>query len=148
VRLGRAGRGRQVLPEHLPGRPVAEAAPRRVVEPVGEPPQAGPPERLGRALARQEAAGAAVRVLDASLLPGGVRVAPSKPDIRATFRVAYAMARRMVKHRPGRSTGEALTWFLDAGFRRFGYAALPIVRAAGWVVFATSPRPRPARLRS
>src|SRR5689334_11014819 len=60
---------------------------------------------------------------------------PSKPDIRATFRAAYAMARRMMKHRPGRSTGEALTWFLDAGFRRFGYAALPIVRAAGWAVF-------------
>src|SRR3954454_21926097 len=46
-----------------------------------------------------------------------------------------SMARRMVRQRPGRSTGEALTWYLDHGFRRFGYAALPIVRAAGWAVF-------------
>src|SRR3954467_4689537 len=75
VRLGRAGRGRQVRLEHLAGRAVAEAAPRRVVEPVGEPAEVGPRERLGRALARQEAPGAAVQVLDAALLPGGVRVA-------------------------------------------------------------------------
>jgi len=54
---------------------------------------------------------------------------------RATFRAAYAMARRMVKQRPGRSTGDALTWYFDHGFRRFGYAALPIVRAAGWAAF-------------
>src|SRR4051794_18631268 len=54
---------------------------------------------------------------------------------RATWRSAYAMARRMVRQRPGRSTGEALTWYLDHGFRRFGYAAMPIVRAAGWAVF-------------
>src|SRR3954454_5468945 len=46
-----------------------------------------------------------------------------------------SMARRMVRQRPGRSTGEALTRYLDHGFRRFGYAALPIVRAAGWAVF-------------
>src|SRR3954454_12584216 len=46
-----------------------------------------------------------------------------------------SMARRMVRQRPGRSTGEALTWYLDHGFRRFGYAALPIVRAAGWAAF-------------
>ena len=45
------------------------------------------------------------------------------------------MARRMVKQRPDRSTGEALTWFFDHGFRRFGFNAMPIVRAAGWVVF-------------
>jgi hypothetical protein len=54
---------------------------------------------------------------------------------RATWRAAYAMARRMVRQRPGRSTGEALTWYFDHGFRRFGYAAMPIVRAAGWAVF-------------
>ena len=48
---------------------------------------------------------------------------------------AYAMARRMIKPRNGHSTGDALTWYLDHGFRRFGYAALPIVRAAGWAVF-------------
>src|SRR3954454_1308387 len=46
-----------------------------------------------------------------------------------------AMARRMVRQRPGRSTGEALTWYLDHGFRRFGFDALPIVRAAGWTAF-------------
>ena len=49
MRLGRAGRGRQVLLEDLPGRAVAEAAARRVVEPVGEPAQAGARERLGLA---------------------------------------------------------------------------------------------------
>src|SRR3954447_12556888 len=75
VRLGRAGRGRQVLLEDLARGAVAEAAPRGVVEPVGEPAEAGAGERLGRALARQEASGAAVQVLDAALLPGGVRVA-------------------------------------------------------------------------
>ena len=36
---------------------------------------------------------------------------------------------------PGHGTGEALTWFFDHGFRRFGYGAMPIVRAAGWAVF-------------
>src|SRR5690242_635740 len=75
VRLRRAGRGRQVLLEDLPGRAVAEAAARGVVEPVGEPAEAGARERLGRALAWQEAADPAVQVLDAALLPGGVRVA-------------------------------------------------------------------------
>src|SRR5690349_20646307 len=59
VRLGRAGRGRQVLLEDLARGPVTEAAARGVVEPVGQPPQAGAVERLGRALARQEAADAA-----------------------------------------------------------------------------------------
>src|SRR4051794_3805196 len=75
VRLGRPGRGRQVLLGDLPGRAVAEAAARGVVEPVGEPAEVGPRERLGRALARQEATGAAVQVLDATFLPGAVRVA-------------------------------------------------------------------------
>src|SRR5437899_1935363 len=54
---------------------------------------------------------------------------------RELWREVFTMARRMVKPRPGRSTGEALTWFFDHGFRRFGYAAMPIVRAAGWCVF-------------
>src|SRR4051794_35805826 len=45
------------------------------------------------------------------------------------------MARRMVRQRPGHSTGDALTWFFDHGCRRFGFDALPIVRAAGWAVF-------------
>src|SRR3954469_21832493 len=75
MRLERSGRGRQVLLEYLPGRPVAEAAPGGVVEPVGEPAEVGASERLGRALARQEAPGAAVQVLDTTFLPGAVRVA-------------------------------------------------------------------------
>src|SRR4051812_18462007 len=75
MRLGRAGRGRQVLLEDLTRGAVAEAAARGVVEPVGEPAEAGASERLGRALARQEAPDTAVGVLDAALLPGGVRVA-------------------------------------------------------------------------
>ena len=75
VRLGRPGRGRQVLLEDLARRAVAEAAPRRVVEPVGEPAEGGSRERLGLAVARQEAADAAVRVLDGAFLPGGVRIA-------------------------------------------------------------------------
>ncbi len=57
------------------------------------------------------------------------------PWSRELWRAAYAMARRMVRQRPDRSTGEALTWFFDHGFRRFGYGAMPIVRAAGWAVF-------------
>src|SRR4051812_33645825 len=75
ARLGRAGRGRQVLLEHLARGPVAEAAAGRVVEPVGEPPQGRRRERPGLGLARQEAADAAVRVLDGAFLPGAVRVA-------------------------------------------------------------------------
>src|SRR3954463_10103479 len=74
VRLGRAGRGGQVRLEHLARGAVAEAAPRRVVEPVGEPPQAGPPERPGLAVAGEEAPDPPVRVLDASLLPRTMRV--------------------------------------------------------------------------
>ncbi len=54
---------------------------------------------------------------------------------RHVWIAAFAMARRMIKPRNGHSTGEALTWFLDAGFRRFGFNALPIVRAAGWAAF-------------
>jgi hypothetical protein len=56
-----------MLLEDLPGRPVAEAAPGGVVEPVGEPAEADAGERLGRALAWQEAADPAVDVLDAAL---------------------------------------------------------------------------------
>ena len=41
----------------------------------------------------------------------------------------------MIRPRGGVSTGAALTWYLDHGFRRFGYTALPVVRAAGWAVF-------------
>src|SRR3954453_13353435 len=73
VRLGRAGRGRQVLLEDLARGAVAEAAPGRVFQPVGEPPQAGPPERLGLAVAGEEAPDPPVRVLDASLPPRTVR---------------------------------------------------------------------------
>src|SRR3954470_720063 len=75
VRLGRARRGRQVLLEDLARGAVAEAAARGVVEPVGEPAEGGAGERLGRALARQEATGAAVQVLDTTFLPGAVRAA-------------------------------------------------------------------------
>jgi hypothetical protein len=56
-----------VLLEDLARGAVAEAAPRRVVEPAGEAAEPSTRERLGRALARQEAAGAAVQVLDAAL---------------------------------------------------------------------------------
>src|SRR4051794_22025235 len=63
-RVGWPGRGRQVLLEHFPGRAVAEATPGRVVEPVGQPAEAGARERLGWAPARQEAPGAAVQVLE------------------------------------------------------------------------------------
>src|SRR4051794_12519726 len=45
------------------------------------------------------------------------------------------MARRMIRDRASHGTGAALTWYLDHGSRRFGYAALPIVRAAGWAAF-------------
>src|SRR3954452_4400535 len=75
MRLGRAGRGRKVLLEDLTRGAVAEAAARRAVEPVGEPAEVAASERLGLGLARQEAPDTAVQVLDAALLPGGVRVA-------------------------------------------------------------------------
>src|SRR3954469_22179993 len=69
----------------------------------------------------------------------GATAPVSKIDVtdwtRETFRVAHSMARRMIRPRDGHSTGDALTWYLDHGFMRFGYAALPVVRAAGWAVF-------------
>src|SRR3954470_15568 len=65
VRLGRAVRGGQVLLEDLARGAVAEATARGVVEPVGEAAEPGPRERLGLAVARKEAADAAVGVLDA-----------------------------------------------------------------------------------
>src|SRR3954453_6575231 len=49
---------------------------------------------------------------------------------RELWRSAYSMARRLLRHRPGHSAGEALPSYLDHGFRRFGFNALPIVRAA------------------
>src|SRR5918997_1664263 len=75
MRLGRPGRGRQVGLEHLARGPVAEAAPRRVVEPIGEAPELVARERPGCGLARQETADPAVRFLDAALLPRAVGVA-------------------------------------------------------------------------
>jgi len=53
-----------MLLEDLARGAVAEAAPRRVVEPVGEPAEVGSRERLGPAVARQEATDPPVRVLD------------------------------------------------------------------------------------
>ena len=41
----------------------------------------------------------------------------------------------MIRPRDGISTSAALTSYLDHGFLRFGYAALPVVRAAGRAVF-------------
>src|SRR3954447_13682745 len=75
ARLGQAGRGRRVLLEDLTRRAIAEAAARGVVEPVGEPAEGGAGERLGRALARQQAPRGAVQVLDATFSRGAVRVA-------------------------------------------------------------------------
>jgi hypothetical protein len=63
----------------------------------------------------------------------------SKPDAtpgsRELWKAAYGMARRMIRDRAAHGTGAALTWYLDHGFRRFGFNALPIVRAAGWAAF-------------
>src|ERR687884_488281 len=72
VRLGRAGRGRQVLPEDLARGAVAEATARGVVESVGEPAEAGPPERLGLAVAGGGAGRPAGPGLHAPLLPPGI----------------------------------------------------------------------------
>src|SRR4051812_28064720 len=54
---------------------------------------------------------------------------------RELWRSAYSMARRMIRDRATHGTGAALTWYFDHGFRRFGFNALPIVRAAGWAAF-------------
>ncbi len=39
---------------------------------------------------------------------------------REVWREAFTMARRMIRPRDGHSTGDALTWYFDHGFRRFG----------------------------
>src|SRR4051812_13312497 len=71
VRLGRAGRGGQVLLEDLARGAVAEATARGVVEPVGEVAEPGPRERLGLAVAGAGAAGAGGRGFRPPLLAGG-----------------------------------------------------------------------------
>ena len=55
-----------MLLEDLAWGPVAEAAPGRVVEPIGKPAEAGASKGRGLGLAWQEAANPPVRILDAS----------------------------------------------------------------------------------
>src|SRR5689334_25227227 len=117
-----------MLPEDLARGAVAEAAARRVVEPVGEPAEAGAGERLGRALARQEAARPAVQVLDASLLPGGVRVAEVglHRQLAAEDRVAGELGPAVEGDRPAGIVGQRPERAGDAGDHR--RRALVLVR--------------------
>src|SRR3954454_23078008 len=147
VRLGRPGRGRQVLLEDLPGRAVAEAAARGVVEPVGEPAEVGPRERLGRALAWQEATGAAVQVLDATFLPGAVRVAEvaGHAELAAELGIGGELGPAVEGDRPAGVLGQRPERVGDAGDHRRralvvvgqqeGEAALPL-HQRGHVGFA------------
>src|SRR3954452_5816033 len=64
----------------------------------------------------------------------------SKPDDRdwthETFRVAYAMARRMIRDRVTHGTGAAYTWFLQHARRRFPTpTGWRIAQLAGRVAF-------------
>src|SRR3954470_14774346 len=128
ARLGRAGRGRQVLLEDLTRGAVAEAAARRTIEPVGEPPEVGARERLGRALARQEAPDTAVQVLDAALLPGGVRVAEvaRHVELAGELGIGGELGPAVEGDRPAGALGQPPERLGDAGDHRRG--ALVLVR--------------------
>src|SRR4051812_15549541 len=132
MRLGRAGRGCQVLLEDLTRGAVAEAAARRAVEPVGEPAEVGASERLGRALARQEAPDTAVQVLDAALLPGGVRVAEVARHVELAGELAGELGiggelgPAVEGDRPAGALGQPPERLGDAGDHRRG--ALVLVR--------------------
>jgi hypothetical protein len=54
---------------------------------------------------------------------------------REQWRLAYSMARAMIRQRDGHSLGASLTWFMDHAYRRFGCTAFRLVRAAGWTAF-------------
>src|SRR4051812_365299 len=126
--LGRPGRGRQVLLEDLTRGAVAEAAARRTIEPVGEPPEVGARERLGRALARQEAPDTAVQVLDAALLPGGVRVAEvaRHVELAGELGIGGELGPAVEGDRPAGVLGQPPERLGDAGDHRRG--ALVLVR--------------------
>src|SRR3954451_1432795 len=127
MRLGRAGRGRQVLLEDLTRGAVAEAAARGVVEPVGEPAEVGASERLGRALARQEAPDTAVQVLDAALLPGGVRVAEvaRHDELAGELGIGGDLGPAVEGDRPAGALGQPPERLGDAGDHRRG-ALVPV----------------------
>src|SRR4051795_10173611 len=148
VRLGRAGRGGQVLLEDLARGAVAEATARGVVEPVGEAAEPGPRERLGLAVAGKEAADAAVRVLDAPFLPGAVRVAEvaGHVELAGQLGVGGELGPAVEGDRPAGVLGQTPEGVGDAGDHRRralvlvrqqeGEAALPLdqgghVRLAG-----------------
>src|SRR5829696_5496713 len=108
---------RQVRLEDLARGPVTEASPGRVVEPVGEPPEAGRRERTGLGLARQEAPDPPVRVLDAALLPGAVRVAEvaGHRQLPIELRVSGELAAAVEGDGPARGLGQGPEGARDAG---------------------------------
>src|SRR4051812_27023517 len=71
---------------------------------------------------------------------------PSKPglDARATYREAYAMARRMLKDRRTSTVAASWTWFLGHARRRFTTPlGWRIAQLAGRAVSARRPPPTP-----
>src|SRR3954452_23499905 len=54
---------------------------------------------------------------------------------RATWRAAYAMARRMIRDRRTTTAATPWAWYLDAARRRFGASGWRIAQAAGRLVF-------------
>src|SRR5689334_11899031 len=54
---------------------------------------------------------------------------------REIWRDAYAMARRMIRARGDHTCTDALVWYQDHAYRRFGTAAYATVIAAGSLVF-------------
>ncbi len=55
---------------------------------------------------------------------------------RALWRAAHAMARRMMRPGQRHGSGDLYATFLVAGHRRFGDAAMPVVRAAAGAALA------------
>src|SRR3954453_4142780 len=54
---------------------------------------------------------------------------------RETWRLAYAMARRMIRDHARHGVGAAWTWYLDHARRRFGASGWRIAQAAGRLAF-------------
>lgn len=58
----------------------------------------------------------------------------SRDWTREQYREIWAMARRMIRQRPGSSAGASLCWFYDHCLRRFGYGGHKMARVVGPIV--------------
>ena len=128
-----------MLLEDLARGTIAEAAARRIVEPVSEAAEVGVGERLGLDLARQVAAHPAVRVLDAALLPRAMRVAEiaRQGEMAVEDGVARELAAAVEGDGPPRRLGQLPERAGDAGEDR-GRAPVVVRQQEGKRLFLST----------